>query len=203
MSYRQIEVREDHKEVYELVYGNRSAHGHEPRIDTPLSIRAAVSDGDREKLRAMFSRSSSETIHRRFHAPYSEVPETMISLMLGSNRGDTIALLAVAGGDVVGHAMCVREGDGKVAEMAIVIEDGWQAKGAGKLLVRQLAKEAMSRGIETFVGSVLPHNRRMLGLIGSVFSESKTGISDGVFVFRAPLGTLRSEEPSLTYPPAA
>ena len=50
-------------------------------VETPVSIRVAT-PLDGEGLRGMFSRSSSETIHRRFHTPFPQVPEWMLALML-------------------------------------------------------------------------------------------------------------------------
>jgi hypothetical protein len=65
--------------------GPRQAQGQEPRIGTEISISVAT-PLDSEKLREMFSRTSSETIYRRFHLPYPEVPEWMLALMLGADH---------------------------------------------------------------------------------------------------------------------
>ena len=91
--------------------------------------------------------------------------------------------------------MYARLGDGGEAEMAIIVEDGWQSKGVGKLLLSELAQRAKLRGIETFTGEVLGENRRMLGLIGAVFTESRRVFADGVYHFRTPLRTLKSADP--------
>ena len=146
-------------------------------VETPVSIRVAT-PLDGEGLRGMFSRSSSETIHRRFHTPFPQVPEWMLALMLSADRTDREFLVAVADGKVVGHAMYAMLGGGE-AEMAIVVEDGWQSKGVGKALLRELAADAGRRGVETFVGSVLPDNRPMLGLIGAMFAGSRRAFDDG------------------------
>jgi GNAT superfamily N-acetyltransferase len=151
----------------------------------------------------MFSRSSSETIFLRFHLPYPEVPEWMINLMLDVDHHDRGALVAVAEERIVGHAMYAGQGDGTETEMAIVVEDGWQAKGVGKLLLRELAEEARSQGVETFVGTILPVNRRMPGLIGAVFTESRRVFADGVSTFRAPLRALKPADPVHIYPRVA
>jgi GNAT superfamily N-acetyltransferase len=145
---------------------------------------ATPSDG--EKLRAMFARSSPETIYRRFHTPYPEVPGWMVSLMLDADRHDKEALVAVAEEKVVGHAMYVRLGDDGEAEMAIVVEDHWQSKGVGKSLLLQLEERAGLRGIETFTGEVLGHNRPMLGLV-SMFPGTEYATEDGVYHVRMPL----------------
>jgi GNAT superfamily N-acetyltransferase len=166
--------------------GPRQAHGQEPRIVTEVSIRLATpSDG--EKLRAMFSRTSFETIYRRFHLPYPEVPEWMLALMLGADHHKE-ALVAVTQEKVVGHAMYARLGDGTEAEMAIIVEDGWQSKGVGKALLSELARRARPRGVETFTGEVLATNRPMLGL-AAMFAGTEYAMAGGVCQVRMPLQT--------------
>jgi GNAT superfamily N-acetyltransferase len=85
----------------------------------------------------------------------------------------------------------VRLGNGNEAEMAIVVEDGWQSKGLGKLLLSELAQRARLRGIETFSGEVLGENRRMLGLV-AIFAGADYTIRDGLCHVRMPLLTTDS-----------
>jgi len=194
MNRRQVEIDENPKEagmtglVHEVagqIRGQGTQH-----IDGQVSIRVAT-PRDRERLRGMFSRTSSETIYRRFHMPYPNVPGWMLALMLDADHHDKEALVAVAEGEIVGHAMCVRLGDGSEAEVAIIVEDRWQSKGVGKLLLSELAERARLRGIEFFTGEVLGQNRRMLGLVDAVFTDSQHEITYGAFRFRAPLRTLK------------
>jgi GNAT superfamily N-acetyltransferase len=135
----------------------------------------------------MFSRTSSETIYRRFHLPYPEVPEWMLALMLGANHHKE-ALVAVTEEKVVGHAMYVRLGDGTEAEIAIIVEDGWQSKGVGNSLLSELARRARLRGVETFTAEVLATNRPMLGL-AAMFAGTEYATADGVCHVRMPLQT--------------
>ena len=164
--------------------GPRQTHGQEPRIGTRVSIRTAT-PWDGEALRAMFSRTSSESIYRRFHLPYPEVPEWMIALMLSTDHHKE-ALVAVTEEKVVGHAMYVRLGDGTEAEIAIIVEDGWQSKGVGKSLLSELAQKARPRGVATFSGEVLATNRPMLGL-AAMFAGTHYAMADGVCHVRMPL----------------
>src|SRR5215213_6860995 len=122
--------------------------------DTQVQIRT-VSPSDGEGLRRMFSRASSETIYRRFHIPFPEVPEWMVALMLDADHLNKEALVAVAEEKVVGHAMYARLGEGTEAEMAIVVEDEWQSEGVGKSLLLELASRARLRGLQTFTAEVL------------------------------------------------
>ena len=139
----------------------------------------------------MFSRVSFETIYRRFHIPYSDVPERTLALMLDveDHHHDKESLVAVAQEEgIVGHAMYVRLGDTEEAEMAIIVEDGWQSNGVGKSLLSKLAQRARLRGIEIFTGEVLGENRRMLGL-AAMFAETTYTIRDGLYHVRMPLRT--------------
>jgi GNAT superfamily N-acetyltransferase len=154
---RRAKIDKDLKEVEEegLVHkGAGQTHGQEPRVDTLVSIRVATPSDD-ERLRGMFSRVSSETIYRRFHIPYPDVPERTLALMLDADHHDKESLVAIAEEEIIGHAMYVRLGDGGEAEMAIIVEDRWQSKGVGKLLLCELAERAMLRGIETCTAEVL------------------------------------------------
>jgi GNAT superfamily N-acetyltransferase len=166
--------------------GPRKAHEQEPRIATGVSIRVAT-PSDSEKLRAMFSRTSSETIYRRFQLPYPEVPQWMLTLKLGADHHKE-ALLVATEEKVVGHAMYVRLGDVTEAEMAIIVEDEWQSKGVGKALLSELAQRARLRGVETFTGEVLAANRPMLDL-AAMFVGTDYAMADGVCHVGMPLQT--------------
>lgn len=169
--------------------------GQGPRTDTRAYVRVAT-PRDGEKLRGMFSRASSETIRLRFHLPYPVVPERTLALMVDVDHPDKESLVAVVGDGIVGHAMYARLGDVREAEMAIIVEDGWQWRGVGRLLLSELAQKARLLGIETFIGDVLGENRRMLGLT-TMFAGTRRTIEDGVYRVRMPLG-----EPDTTTPAA-
>ena len=165
--------------------GAGERRGLRSRTETRVHIRVA-SPSDAGGLRAMLSRCSSATIYRRFHIPYPDVPGWMLGLMLGVGRSDMEALIAVAEGEIVGHAMYARVEASSEAEMAIIIEDGWQSRGVGRQLLSELAQRAKYRGIETFTGEVLRHNRPMLGL-AAMFAGSDYGREDEVCHVRMPL----------------
>ena len=146
-----------------------------------------VSVGDREALGRMLSRLSSRTIYERFHAPYPRVPAWALAGMVEADHDDKEALVALVGGGIVGHAMYVRGDRERKAEFAIVVEDGWQSRGIGRLLLGQLAARATSRGIHLFTGSVLGENRRALSALSAVFPGMRYEVRDGAYQVRAPL----------------
>lgn len=156
-----------------------------------------VSPGDEEGLRGMLSRLSRESIYLRFHAPYPRVPEWVVTAFVDANRRDGESLVAVAKGEIVGHAMYVRAGGEGEAEFAVLVEDRWQGRGVGKLLLSALAERASERGVQTFTGAVLGENRRMLGLARSVFAGVGYAVEDGAYQVSAPLRSFDSPAGSL------
>jgi GNAT superfamily N-acetyltransferase len=153
----------------------------------------AMTPEDRDGLRGMFSRLSEDTIYKRFLMPYPSVPEWMVSHLADHRGGES--LVAVAGGQVVGHAMYAPELGGE-AEVAIVVEDGWQSRGVGKALLAGLARSARRHGIRTFTADVLGENRRMMGLLNSLFGEVESRAASGAYHVRIPLHPLTAQSPT-------
>jgi GNAT superfamily N-acetyltransferase len=129
-------------------------------------------------------RLSLRTIYERFHAPYPSVPGWALAGMLEADHDCKEVLVAVVGDEVVGHAMYVSTGEGREAEFAVVVQDGWRSRGIGRLLLDELAAKAGSRDIDLFTGSVLGENRHALA---SVFPGMRYEVTDGAYQVRAPL----------------
>jgi GNAT superfamily N-acetyltransferase len=166
-----------------------------------------ITPGDEERLLRTYSRLSLRTIYRRFHTPYPKVPERKVVSFTKADGYGTGGVVAVMGDEVVGHAMYVRsEDEGSEAEFAIVVEDAWQAKGVGKLLLSELTREAMRHGIEAFTGIVLAENRPILGVINSVFAGAKRTLRSNLYhvcvpvVSAKPLTNLEPHTVTVTAP---
>jgi len=52
----------------------------------------------------------------------------------------------------------------RAAEVAFVVQDEWQQKGMGTLLLRYLTQIAKQRGVKRFYAKVLPVNKAMLAV---------------------------------------
>jgi GNAT superfamily N-acetyltransferase len=155
-----------------------SRDGHQVRV-------RAVSPEDLEPLRRMFARLSPKSIYRRFHMAYPVVPEWIVDYSVCVDHDARESLVAVAGRDIVGQAMYMREED--EAEIAVVVEDTWQRRGIGKLLLDELAAIAKLRGIEAFTGAVIHDNSQMLGLASAIGARRRYSVEDGAYLIRAPL----------------
>lgn len=160
-------------------------HHRNPK-ENPVLIRS-VSPEDEEGLRRMLSRLSRESVYLRFHAPLPRAPEWAVAMFANSDRRYGESLIAVTDGEVVGHAMYARQDGGDVAEFAIVVEDRCQDRGIGKQLLSSLAEKAGREGVRSFTGSVLGENRRMFGLVRSVFERVGYAMEDGAYAVSVPL----------------
>src|SRR5690349_6235284 len=85
------------------------------------------------------------------------------------DRPEGYGLIVTTGAQerVVAHAVFEVERPDR-AEVAFAVADEMQGRGLATLLLAHLAQIASARGIETFTATVLPENRRMIG----VFRES-------------------------------
>jgi GNAT superfamily N-acetyltransferase len=185
--------------MHDIAHEAGQTRGRRPEV-----VVRAISPGDGDLLRRMFSRLSQLSIYRRFHLPYPRVPEWAVALFTGVDGYQGEFLVAVAGGEIVGHALYTRSDYGRNAEMAVLVEDGWQSKGVGRLLVSELARSAAGRGIETFTAEVLRENERALGLLTSVFAGARYATRGGVYHLRMPLRTPGpAASPTVTVPYAA
>jgi GNAT superfamily N-acetyltransferase len=128
---------------------------------------------DLSALSDFFAGLSARTRSRRFFAPVT--PTYAMLRRLSGGTGDVDALVAIAGGGIVGHAMAAdqagSDGD-SITEIGVVVADAWQGRGVGSALVRALITGAQARGISCLTMDVLPGNRQVLGMILSHWAEA-------------------------------
>lgn len=157
--------------------------------DRRVSVRE-VRPEDSGKLRRMFARCSRETIYLRFHMAWPTIPEWMIGLLVGAEDGDhgVRSIVAVAGTEIVGHAMYVKDrSDDREAEIAVVVEDGRRSSGVGRLLLSEIAREARRADVEMLTCTTLGENYRIQQIVRRVFPHVRLSFSGGACYMRLPL----------------
>jgi GNAT superfamily N-acetyltransferase len=123
----------------------------DPRPTTRPTVRPISAD-DARALAEMAVRCSPDSLRHRFHAPVQHLdPDRLVGLL----RGDAVAetLVADVDGAIVGIATLHRTGD-DLGEVAVLVEDRWQASGLGSRLVGHLMRRAGQRGITTIDADV-------------------------------------------------
>jgi GNAT superfamily N-acetyltransferase len=98
------------------------------------------------------------------------------------------ALVAVdPDGEIVAVARYDRLGESDEAEVAVVVEDGWQGHGIGARLMRRLAALAESRGLHVFTATMLGENRAAARLLHAVDEAPDVHFDHGELVSRSRL----------------
>ncbi|MHB8661408.1 MAG: GNAT family N-acetyltransferase [Acidimicrobiales bacterium] len=144
---------------------------------------------DTDALRDLFFRLSPQTVYLRFFQPVRRPSETLLHHLADVDHDQREALAAVADGQVIGVARYDRlVDDPSRAEIAVLVEDAWQGRGVGKLLLRKLTARAERDGVTTFTASVLGENQRMLALTRDIAPSRHVTIDHGEWNFEIPLG---------------
>lgn len=155
-----------------------------------LSVRPIGPDDD-QRLMAFHRRLSPLTVTRRFFVPVPELDAERARFFTHVDGADRVALVAVDGGtELVAVVRYDRLPGTSCAEVAIVVQDGYQHHGVGTALLLALTEVARRHGITAFRADVLLVNAAMFhafreaGLVGPAGSSS---YDDGVAHLHLPL----------------
>ena len=139
---------------------------------------------DEPRLVELFHRLSPRTVYQRFFRAYDRLPDHWYHRFAHVDYRTRLALVAEqqeAGGPLL-HAVARYEpgaADG-ATEIAIVVEDAWQHRGLGTLLLDALLAAAEARGLRRFTADVLADNRPMLRVLTRVAHIGRRDLEAGV-----------------------
>ncbi len=144
--------------------------------DGAAVVVRAVGPADLDALRGFFAGLSTQSRYLRFFGPIVTPSPAMLDLLAG-RPGHVDALVAMAGGVIVGHAMAAdrTESGTRRTDIGVVVADAWQGRGVGAVLVRTLIGRAGARGVTSVVMDVMHGNRRALTMITDHWPEARVG----------------------------
>lgn len=154
--------------------------------DTGVVLREIRPD-DVERLRRLFYRLSPETVYWRFFTPVQAPPEEVLEHFARVDHRLREAIVAQIDDEVVGVARYDRPEGTDEADTAVLVEDAWQGRGLGKLLLGRLADVAAKRGIRTLTALILGENVRARHLYFAVFDDVETHQDGPEWHLRIPL----------------
>jgi acetate---CoA ligase (ADP-forming) len=162
---------------------------------TTIHIRQIRPD-DKERMLAMWARTSPESRRRRFMGSF-DLNWDNVGRFTDLDPKQEVALVATRGrGEserMAGVARYVRyEDDPAHAEFAALVEDAEQGKGIGTALVRRIAVAAHDDGITHLAGDILADNVRMLNVVRELGLEYQSR-RDGGSVVHSDLDTKLTE----------
>jgi acetyl coenzyme A synthetase (ADP forming)-like protein len=150
---------------------------------------------DAPGLRRMLQELSEESRYLRFFSTAADLSRAVTwATEVDHQRSDGLVVTTGPDERIVAHAGWEREARRpERAEIAMVIDDAFQGRGIGTLLLGQLAESARARGVELFTAEVLPGNHQMI----QVFRQSGFAVR-----IRSLPGVLSIEAPTLLTPDA-
>src|SRR2546428_7861803 len=144
------------------------------RFDRTLSLPSGervrirpIRPDDEPCLSELYDRSSRDTRYQRFFTVMRRLPPDWAHFLANV---DYVRRFALVVEDVTAPATSLvgvaryEPMEAGLAEVAFVVEDRWQGKGLGTLLIAELFRAAADNGITRFRAYVLADHRRMLEL---------------------------------------
>ena len=153
-----------------------------------VEIRPA-GPGDFETVKAMHEAMSPDNAYLRFFSLSLTAAETEARRICREPGPGRVALLALAGGEVVGCASyeTLQGQPDHKAEVAFAVADHMHHKGVATLLLEHLVSYARSRQITAFVGYTLAENTAMLKVFADAGLPVRRRTADGVIDMTIPL----------------
>jgi GNAT superfamily N-acetyltransferase len=153
----------------------------------------AIRPADQESLISFHERLSGQTAYQRFFNVVKHLPAAWAHSLVNVDYARRLALVAEHGDGpsrtLVAVARYDCTGQADTAEIAFVVQDEWQNRGLGTILLDALLAAAEARGVRRFRASVLASNARMLDLLtrGTDVRERHTqaGVTELSFTRRA------------------
>ncbi len=141
---------------------------------------------DAEAVRAMHAAMSPDNRYLRFFSMSPVSAEQEARRVCRPPEASHVALLACAGGDVVGVASyeAAREG---TAEVAFAVADDMHGQGIATLLLDHLVSIARQHHLRAFTAEVLPGNSAMLGVFADAGLPVERHLENGVMELVVPL----------------
>jgi len=163
---------------------------------TGVALRP-IHPADEAALAALYERLSAQTAYQRFFTVTRRLPPDWAHILANVDYDRRMAIAAIGPeDDLIGVARYIYDERAREAEIAIVIEDRWQGRGLGTLLLGELVGYAKGKGIDRLRAYVLADNVRMLKLIRRVTTIVDRELESGVLsLLLAPPGHPEPSEP--------
>ncbi len=131
-----------------------------------------------------FHRLSKATIFFRFFADLRELPPEWIHDFVIIDYTRDVAMAAVKGPDfsknIVGVCRIMCRDNPSRGELAVTVDDLWQGKGLGSVLMRRACDIAKEIGMKTVWGVVSTDNKKFLALARKIGFSTKLSPIPGI-----------------------
>jgi len=162
---------------------------------TVIHLRPIRPD-DAPRLVALFDRLSQQTAYQRFFSVLKRLPLAYARVFVNVDYRQRLAIVAEmvapAGPELIGvgryePADATELAPGivptvapTIVEVAFVVQDAWQGRGLGSILLDEVLRAGVARGVQHFRAFVLADNYRMLGLLARRTEITGRKLEEGV-----------------------
>jgi len=137
--------------------------------DGLVLVARAIALGDSHALQRLYGRLSPRTIYFRFLAVVPVLTDEQARYFADADGADRVALVVqhpVQPAEIIAVARYHRDAERAArAEFAVVVEDRWQSRRIGSLLLRWLIDGARDGGVDRLYGSAAAENARILHVL--------------------------------------
>lgn len=143
---------------------------------------------DEPLMKDLFYSLSERSLYERFFTIVRAMPHARLQKLANMDYEREMGLVGVVcedGNDRIvaaGH-YALDEATG-LAEVALLVQDEYQGRGIGTLLLQELIRAAKARGVHGFTASVLAENLPMLHVFHKSGCPLQTALEDGVYDIR-------------------
>ena len=160
-------IYEDQIELaWEKVRYPEELERHEALRDGTEIFFRPVKPTDEPSLSEMLYSLSTESVRKRFFTHTTRFPHKDVQQLTNIDYEQELAIVgvvpSVSGEQIVAIAQYFLDPKSMAAEVAFIVQDEWQQKGMGTLLLKNLIQVARQRGVKKLDASVLPTNESML-----------------------------------------
>ena len=158
----------------------------------------AIRPDDEPRLVDLYGRLSQHTAYQRFFTVMKRLPPDWAHFFANVDYRRRMAVVAEREHEgrveLIGVGRYEASDEEAAAEVAFVVQDGWQGRGLGAILLDDITRAGEARGIRRFRAYVLADNHRMLELLTRATDVLERKLEDGVvsIVFKR-----RQEAPSV------
>ena len=148
---------------------------------------------DAHAVAAMHERCSERTRYRRYLTGVGEWRDLSLRRLAGGHRGASLVVMSEDGSIVgLGNVFPDDPADGHAAEIAELVEDGYQGRGIGTRLLWHMLELAQRLGFRSVVATVLAENAAMLAVLEATGLSWTRELTEGVLTMRAPLPVMEA-----------
>ncbi len=152
------------------------------RDGTAVNIRP-IERSDAPALVSFHEALSEQTSHRRFLNVHPHLSAAEIVRFTTVDHIDREALVMMISDEIIAIGRLDQEPGTTTAEVAFVVSDDWQGRGAGTLLLDRLIDWARRAGLDRLVADTLTDNRPMIEVFHRSGLVTSTEYDQGVLHF--------------------